>query len=247
MRVSLAFAAQRIFGMFGYHLRKLESGVRIDDSFDEQLRLAGGDVLTIFEVGAADGRDTSIYAQRYPRAIVHAFEPLPENFAKLQAVAEAEPRIRPENMAVSSKSGTAAFHVAALPDASSLFSARSTGSTFDKYTQKKKSIEVNVTTLDEYCLGVKIDKIDILKMDAQGAELDILKGSKNLIENKRVGLIYTEVNFMKIYDGSCRFHDVAAYLDQLDYELHAIYDQHHNQFGRLAWADAIFLPKDDRA
>ncbi|RWE11760.1 MAG: FkbM family methyltransferase [Mesorhizobium sp.] len=244
MRVSLVFAVQRIFGMFGYHLSKLERGVRIDDSFEEQLRLAG-DVATIFEVGSADGRDTRTYADRCTKAIVHAFEPLPENFAKLRNIAGQEPRIVPINMAVSSKAGTASFHVAALPDASSLFSARSTGSTFDKYTSEREVIEVNVTTLDEYCAKEKVENIDILKMDAQGAELGILKGSENLIRKKSVKLIYSEVNFMRIYDGSCQFHEVTAYLEQFNYRLHAIYNQHHNQFGRLAWADAIYLPNID--
>ncbi|RWF52876.1 MAG: FkbM family methyltransferase [Mesorhizobium sp.] len=244
MRVSLVFAVQRIFGMFGYHLSKLERGVRIDDSFEEQLRLAG-DVATIFEVGSADGRDTLTYADRCTKAIVHAFEPLPENFAKLRNIAEQEPRIVPVNMAVSSKGGTASFHVAALPDASSLFSARSTGSTFDKYTSEKEVIEVNVTTIDEYCAKERVENIDILKMDAQGAELGILKGAENLIRKKSVKLIYSEVNFMRIYDGSCQFHEVTAYLEQFNYRLHAIYNQHHNQFGRLAWADAIYLPNID--
>ncbi|WP_027150988.1 FkbM family methyltransferase [Mesorhizobium sp. WSM2561] len=244
MRVSLVFAVQRIFNMFGYHLSKLERGVRIDDSFEEQLRLAG-DVATIFEVGSADGRDTRTYADRCTKAIVHAFEPLPENFTKLRAVAEQEPRIIPVNMAVSSKAGTASFHVAALPDASSLFSARSTGSTFDKYTTEKDVIEVSVITLDGYCERESVNNIDILKMDAQGAELEILKGAENILGSKKIKLIYSEVNFMRIYDGSCLFHEVTAHLEKLNYRLHAIYNQHHNQFGRLAWADAIYLPNID--
>lgn len=245
MRVGLTFAAQRVFNMFGYHLSKLERGVRIDDSFEEQLRLAGDTIATIFEVGSADGRDTRTYADRCTKAIVHAFEPLPENFAKLRNIAEHEPRIVPINMAVSSKAGTASFHVAALADASSLFRARSTGSTFDKYTSKKKIIEVMVTTLEEYCGKEKIERIDILKMDAQGAELEILKGAEGMIREKNISLIYSEVNFMRIYDGSCQFHEVTAYLEKFNYRLHAIYNQHHNQFGRLAWADAIYLPDID--
>ncbi|MER9228545.1 FkbM family methyltransferase [Mesorhizobium sp. M0664] len=242
MRVSLAFAAQRIFGMFGYHLRKLEHGVRIDDSFAEQLRLAGDAVTTIFEVGAADGRDTRTYAERCPKAIVHAFEPLPENFAKLHSIAETEPRIVPVNMAVSSKVGTSAFHIAALPDASSLFKPRSTGSTFDKYTAEIGVVDVQVVTLDSYCEKAVIPSIDLLKMDAQGGELDILKGAANLLKKKGIRVIYTEVNFMRMNEGSCLFHEVTGYLEQVNYGLHAIYNQHHNQFGRLAWADAIYLP-----
>ncbi|RWO82894.1 MAG: FkbM family methyltransferase [Mesorhizobium sp.] len=241
MRVSLAFAVQRIFGMFGYHLRKLERGVRIDDPFEEQLRLAG-DVASIFEVGAADGRDTRTYADRCPKAIVHAFEPLPENFAKLRAVAESESRIVPVNAAVSSEVGTASFHVAALPDASSLFSPRRTGSRFDKYMSESDVIEVNVTTISDYCRKNAVQSIDLLKMDAQGSELNILKGAEALLIKKRIRIIYSEVLFMKIYDGCCQFHEVTAYLDQFNYRLHAIYNQHHNESGRLAWADAIYLP-----
>ncbi|MER8421483.1 FkbM family methyltransferase [Mesorhizobium sp. M1329] len=245
MRVSLAIAAQRFFGLFGYHLRKLERGVHIDDSMEEQLRLAGDAVSTIFEVGAADGRDTGTYANRCPKATVHAFEPLPENFAKLSAVAEREPRIVPINMAVSSKEGISSFHVTTLPDASSLFSPRATGSTFDKYMLEEKVVEVNVTTLAEYCRKANVKDIGLLKMDAQGSELNILNGAEKLIIEKRIKVIYSEVLFMKIYDGCCQFHDVTAYLEKFDYHLHAIYNQHHNQSGQLAWADAIYLPNID--
>lgn len=242
MRTNLVFAAQRMFGLFGYHLSRLERGVRVDNAFEEQLRLAGDAMSTIVEVGAADGRDTLEYANRCTKATIHAFEPLPANFGKLRAVAEHEPRIVPVNMAVSSKVGNASFHVTALPDASSLFNPRSTGSTFDKYTSKVETIKVDVTSLSAYCEKKKIKTIDLLKMDAQGAELDILNGSENIIRDKKVKVIYSEVNFMRVYEGACLFHEVTAYLEEMDYRLHAIYNQNHNQFGQLTWADAIYLP-----
>ena len=40
----------------------------------------------------------------------------------------------------------------------------------------EKSIDVEIITLDDFCLKNNINHIDILKIDVQGAELDVLKG-----------------------------------------------------------------------
>lgn len=43
-----------------------------------------------------------------------------------------------------------------------------------------------------------IDYIDLLKIDAEGNELEILKGSSNLLKEGRIGYIFFEFNEMNI-------------------------------------------------
>ena len=62
MRIFSVMLAQKLFGLFGLHVRRLEKGVKIDSAMEEQLRLAGNQVQCVFEIGAADGRDCVIYA-----------------------------------------------------------------------------------------------------------------------------------------------------------------------------------------
>ena len=56
-----------------------------------------------------------------------------------------------------------------------------------------KKISVNTDTIDNFCKNKKIKKIDLLKIDAEGHEEYILKGSEKLLKKNNVNVIYVEV------------------------------------------------------
>lgn len=236
---------QSVFGYFGYHISQRQRGASLDSALSEQFRLMGQNVACIVEVGSADGRDSQMYAEKFPTAKIHAFEPLAENFEKLSKRAAANSRILAINSAVSDHAGFAKFHVTNLPDASSLFAPNRTGSTFDKYTELERLTDVSVMTLDSYVAANDLKSIDLLKIDAQGAELKILAGARKLLERRGINVIYTEMNFMNIYSGGAKWFEISAFLNQFGYQLHGIYNMTHNQNAKLAWCDAIFVRDDN--
>lgn len=64
-----------------------------------------------------------------------------------------------------------------------------------------KILKVKTNTIDNFCKKNKIIKIDILKIDVEGSELEILKGSKKILN--KTHLIQLEIyqnkkNFIKI-------------------------------------------------
>jgi FkbM family methyltransferase len=234
---------QKTFNRFGLQIRKMDRGVSYVDPYVEQCRLLKErQVGVIFEVGAADGRDCLYYAELFPNSRVHAFEPVPASFAKLKKrVATVEDRIEIVNVALSNTPGTAKFNLAHWDDASSLLPANNTGSTFDGYNAAREVIEVKTETIDRYCQTAGIKQIDLLKMDAQGAELNILKGAENTLRQFPIPLIYTEVSFLNIYEGGTQFDVLTTYLRSWGYQLHNFYGMATNQKGQLAWGDAIFV------
>jgi FkbM family methyltransferase len=232
---------QQAFGHFGFQVRRLNRGVNLEDPFSEQLRFADPKATTVFEVGAADGRDCLSYAESFPLANVFAFEPIPSSFSQIELRARDNPRIYPVNEAMAEKVGTAKFHISQWHDASSLMQPKKTGSTFDEYTASCSSIEVKVNTIDNFCAQNKIEKIDILKMDAQGAELKILEGAKESLDRRMIKLIYTEVSFLEIYVGAVRFDQLMSFLVDHGFRFHNLYGLNHNQKGELTQADAIFV------
>lgn len=240
MAGELKLLVQKLANRLGYQIRRREEGVSFDDAFSEQIRLAGPDARTVLEVGAADGRDSAAYAQALPKARVIVFEPLPTSFAKIEEHARANDRIVPVNAAVADKVGTAQFHVAKWEDASSLLPTTKTGTSYDEYHALDKVIEVPVTTLDSKCAELGVEQVDLLKMDAQGAELMILAGAADLLARRAIKLVYAEVHFSESYAGSGFYHDVAAALYAHGFELHSIYNIVHDQNGRMLWGDALF-------
>ncbi len=233
---------QSVFGRFGYQIRRMEANVTLDNAYAEQKRLVTNSAQTIIEVGAADGRDSQSYCNDYPRATVYAFEPMPGSYEKLAAKAtETGERLKTYQAAVSDKKGTATFFVAEWQEASSLLKPAITGSNFDAYHATRQEIEVAVETLDGFCAANNIESVDILKLDAQGAELKILEGAKSLISNGKIGLIYTEIQFVELYQGAAQFWQVWQFLAQYGYALHNIYNINHNHEGKICWGDAIFI------
>jgi len=244
MKLQIKSAIQRFFNRFGFQIRKIDKGVSYIDPYQEQKRLLNNEsVEVIFEVGAADGRDCDVYTALFPNSKVYAFEPLPDSFAKVVKRAEVNKSIIPFNLALSSKSGEATFFKTDLDDASSLLESRITNSTFDIYQKVVGSIQVQTDTIDNICAANKVEKIDILKMDAQGAELEILKGAINMIKAGKIKMIYTEIQFVQLYKGAPLYHEIAAFLTENNFVLHNLFGFTHNQKGILAWGDALFVSK----
>ena len=97
-----------------------------------------------------------------------------------------------------------------------------------------------VTTIDDYCTTRGIDRIDILKSDTQGFDLDVIKGARRMIERRAIGLIFMEITFSDMYKGSPRFDEIYAYLADRRFALVSFYDFYY-QHGRAGWTDALFI------
>ncbi len=229
----------------GYEIRK-QSYYKEKDAFDYQKMLLekfkGIDqVQTIFDVGAYDGQTALHYASLFPKAQVYAFEPFPESFQQASELTKQEARIKPYPMAVSSSEGKALLNVNEFAPTNSLLASNKIGNNVDNLTQTKRTEEVNTISLDTFCTNENVTFIDILKMDIQGGELEALKGATKLLEAQKIGIIYTEVEFVSIYKDQPLFSDIELYLRQFGYRLYRIMNMHADEQGQLLWADAIFL------
>ena len=108
---SLKLFIQSLANRAGYQIRRLDRDVDLNDALSEHRRLLGPSVRTIFEVGAADGRDAAQYAAWYPEADVYAFEPVPESFESLMKFAGEHPRLHGFQCALSNSQGQARFNL----------------------------------------------------------------------------------------------------------------------------------------
>lgn len=79
--------------------------------------------------------------------------------------------------------------------------------------------KINVTTLDT----VVVDNGDLvaLKIDTQGAELEVLRGGSHLFQNRRVLSVELEISLLSrpVMEGSALLHDVVSFLSSVGFEL----------------------------
>lgn len=84
-----------------------------------------------------------------------------------------------------------------------------------------ETTRVTSGTIDWFCKWNKIKQIDFLKIDVEGAELDVLKGAKRMLTEKRI--LFAQVEYGGTYpDAGITFKQVINYLDELDYKVYEL-------------------------
>jgi len=83
---------------------------------------------------------------------------------------------------------------------------------FKNYTVTE-TVEVDCDSLDNSLKNLKIERLDYLKIDTQGAELEILKG----IGSYRPLLIKIEAHILSMYKGVPAWNELLDYLYRLNY------------------------------
>ena len=63
----------------------------------------------------------------------------------------------------------------------------------------------------------------LLKLDVQGAELDVLKGAENLL--LFVDAIYCETSFVQLYESQPLANEIASYLIERGFVLSGVFNQ----------------------
>ena len=66
---------------------------------------------------------------------------------------------------------------------------------------------------------------------------------KALLERRAIGIIYTEVLFVPVYQGQAWCYDIAAFLARYGYRLFDYYNFTYADSGRLRWGDALFVAR----
>ena len=222
--------------------RRREPSADLDAYVQQQRLTASVPAPVILDVGAYNGATCRQYAQLFPRATIHAFEPFPESFAALVANTDDLPQVTAHNLAVFNAPGTAPMNANSFAPTNSLLQTddRGVDSWGDNLLETQEQITCQVTTVDQFMAENGLDHIDILKMDVQGGEYRVLEGAAAALAEGRIGLIYMEIITVPTYVGQWDLKDYLSYLRDRNMQLHGFYNLDHAR-GRLCQLDAIFV------
>lgn len=78
-------------------------------------------------------------------------------------------------------------------------------------------IKVSIVTLDQYLRAHSIGTVDLIKIDVEGGELDVFKGSQNLLKQTNRPIILCELEDVRTEAWGHKAKDVEAYLQSLGY------------------------------
>jgi FkbM family methyltransferase len=153
-------------------------------------------------------------------SVVHAFEPCGQAFGRLEAVCRAASlrNVRLNRLALAEDEETVSLHV--YDEEHLSWNTRAVRPLKDYGIDVKPLAveEASATTLDLYCERNGVAKIDLLKVDVEGAEFQVLVGVGRMLHEKRVRCVTFEFG-QTTFDMGNEPERIESYLRDAGYEL----------------------------
>jgi FkbM family methyltransferase len=173
----------------------------------------------IFDIGANIGSMTLNFARMVPEGKVYAFEPTDYAFEKLKRNISLNPelakRVRMVQLFVSDQSGP-------VHDLKAYSSWKVDGSAQNSHPLHGGMIRnaegVSAVTLDDFCIENQISRVDLIKIDTDGHELQVLNGAFRTLEKSTPFLIF-EIGLYTLSEHHIGFQKYFNYLKSFGYDL----------------------------
>jgi FkbM family methyltransferase len=198
-------------------------------------------VMTFLDIGANLGNWTAqaidSAARHHIEAVVHGFEPSPDTYEAYTRRFADVPPVHLHALAMSDRQGAAEWYVAGpLSGLNSLHPGtgpRGTG--------------VSTTTVDAFVADTGVTHIDLVKCDAEGHDLTVLKGALAALRAGRIDAWQFEYNHRWLFNHAC-LRDVFTLIDGLPYRLArlygnglAVHDVWHQELDRFYQAHYVLI------
>jgi FkbM family methyltransferase len=237
---------KRLFRAMGVECRRISAAETISRSREslfqllEQAKAVGLSPNCIIDVGAAYGSFTRQCLEIFPDALYVLVEPLVEYEPMLTRLCKDHPGIRCVYAAAAASSSKAQLNVHPDLVGSSLFREVEEGTDVNGVPRT-----VDTVTVDEIVRESGFKGPFLMKIDVQGAELDVLRGAERTLQESDYVLI--EVSFFKFFENGPEVGDVIAYMKErgfVPYDLFAI--QYRPVDHALSQVDLAFVKERGR-
>ena len=207
---------------------------------DIQKRIPDFEMNNFFDVGANEGFIATEVLENYPNCNIYCFEPNINTYNKLKIL---------------NNKKIATYNFAIGNEIKKVYISNYETSTLNKITNNIEigipSHEVDMITLEEFCLKNKIQKISYLKIDTEGHDLEVLKGAISKLLSQEIAFIEVEAG-MNLKNGKHIYvHEFISFFHNYNYNLFQIYEQvsershnHKSNFYFLRRSNIVFVLND---
>ncbi|SHJ03793.1 FkbM family methyltransferase [Flavobacterium terrae] len=202
------------------------------------------------------GTNKGIYLYQAEKVIkkgtIYGFEP---NTSLVNYIKPLFPKVKLFPLAVSSTTGTSVLHIPKKGNG-----LQDTRASLEAMGDEVEKIEIETITLDDWAKQENVSKIDLVKIDVEGHELDTIKGCKAILETIKptfiieIELRHAKYQINEIFDFINGFGYEVFYFDRKSLSLKSFEvsqmadfqkDEFLNDFNRYI-NNFIFLPKSDK-
>lgn len=197
----------------------------------------------ILDIGGHKGESVKFFKNIFNDAVIYSIEPDPESFKELSALAERY-GTKALNLAVSDFSGEADYYRQDISHLGGLKPIKKESRDSIGYAEKAQNEKITVPcfTLDKICSDISVDHIDILKIDVQGHEVAVLKGSEYALQITTCVMV--EVSLYDFYGKNEGLLGVEKVMSRQGFELWDISKISKNPRNlRTDWIECVYRKK----
>lgn len=196
----------------------------------------------VIDIGAATGFTAYAALQSFETIPVYCIEPMEQNFTVLhKSISDFQNRAATYKMAISDRNGDMEINLTSSPYSNSLFELP------EQYRKDNPDIKiigrqkVHVETLDTFAQENGVEGSGLVKIDVEGAELDVLNGGREFLKSQ-VSAVIIELAFNR---GVGRTNQIMERLLEYDFMLYNVFDVDHSESSgkSLVQMDAVYLKK----
>lgn len=196
------------------------------------------DYRTVLDVGANRGQFALVAIRRFPRAQIVCFEPLDAARAKLEHVLDGHAQLRVVASAVADSAGSADLLVSRADDSSSLLVGTDRLLATFPDTAVVERVSVPTERLDALVADCAVVRPMLLKIDVQGAELEVLRGATAILH--KTDTVLVECSLVELYAGQALADEVIRFLHAHSFRLVAITSPTLDDTRLVLQADLLF-------
>ena len=197
-----------------------------------------GDPVCI-DVGANEGQTIRLFQSIFSAATIEAFEPSNECFARL-AAENWGPGVTCHHAGVGACAENLQFRNYDASTLSSFLDLDRNSSNPFREASVKAIHEVQVVTIDEFLETRPLARVDVLKIDTQGFDFEVLKGSEKSLNSGIVRCILIELNFIGLYKNQGDACEILSWLLARGFKIVDLYEKNRVHNG-LQWCTALFV------
>jgi len=175
----------------------------------------------IFDVGANKGEFAALILsclRDKEIASIHCFEPAKAAFLALEKNINRGSLVTLNNIGLGKTAGEFELFYDFAGSGTASLTKRNLDHLDVDFSQSEK---VRIDTLDNYCSEKNLERIDLLKIDVEGHELDVLQGSSKMLKDDRIVMVSFEFGGCNI-DTRTFFRDFYCFFRDYGFRLYRL-------------------------
>lgn len=206
----------------------------------EYAYVASLDIRTVIDVGAHTGEFARMIKTVLPNAALFCFEPLREEFRRLQQQMPDGPGFKAFNYALGERDETVEIHRSSYAQSSSLLPMADLHKEAFPLSAGHTTETVEVKRLDDVLKDFELKPEIAIKIDVQGFEDKVIAGGPETIGKAKAIII--EVSFRELYEGQPLFEKIFELLSRRGFKFMGnLYQLLSPIDGAPLQADALFV------